>query len=168
MPVGSDTDELGLQSKARPVTAQPLNSVTQTRDGFADSNALLPSWLRFSNYLCAWLGGGLGHYSGRLSKSLERFAAAPHAVQDDGQFAGHGDEGSFLTPFASTGSQLEAPTTQCRVGTEAAQDILGPLHQQTAQVGVAGFRDASLGVGLARLALPRTKTEERPRLAVVA
>jgi len=116
----------------------------------------------------AWLGGCLGHCCGRLRKSLKRFAAAPHAVQDDGQFAGHGDEGAFLTPFASTGSQLEAPTAQCRVGTEAAQDILCRLHQQAAQVGVAGFRDASLGVGLPRLALPRAKTKERPRLAVVA
>src|ERR1035438_676886 len=49
--LGSDTDELGLLSKARPLKAQPLNAVTQTRDGFAGCNALLPSWLRSCNYL---------------------------------------------------------------------------------------------------------------------
>jgi hypothetical protein len=31
----SDEDELGLLSKARPLTAKPLSAVTQTRDGFA-------------------------------------------------------------------------------------------------------------------------------------
>ena len=30
----SDEDELGLLSKARPLTAKPLGAVTQTRDGF--------------------------------------------------------------------------------------------------------------------------------------
>jgi hypothetical protein len=30
----SDEDELGLLSKARPLTAKPLSAVTQTRDGF--------------------------------------------------------------------------------------------------------------------------------------
>jgi hypothetical protein len=37
--LGSDEDELGLLSKARPWKAQPLNAVTQTRDGFAGCNA---------------------------------------------------------------------------------------------------------------------------------
>jgi len=39
--LGSDTDELGLLSKERPLQAQPLNAVTQTRDGFADRNAFV-------------------------------------------------------------------------------------------------------------------------------
>ena len=30
--LGSDTDELGLLSKERPITAKPLRAVTQTRD----------------------------------------------------------------------------------------------------------------------------------------
>jgi hypothetical protein len=37
--LGSDTDELGLLSKERPWKAQPLDAVTQTRDGFAGCNA---------------------------------------------------------------------------------------------------------------------------------
>jgi hypothetical protein len=41
--LGSDTDELGLLSKARPWKAQPLDAVTQTRDRFAICNALHPS-----------------------------------------------------------------------------------------------------------------------------
>jgi len=43
---------------------------------------------------------GSGHRHGCLREGLEAPAAAPHAVQDDGQFAGHGDDGSLLAALA--------------------------------------------------------------------
>ena len=75
---------------------------------------------------------------GRLWKGREALAAAQHAVQDDGQFAGHGDDGSL----ASALGQLQAPSAQVRIGAETAQDVLGRLHQQTAEIGIAGAGDA--------------------------
>src|ERR1035441_1578575 len=42
--MGPDGDESGLLSKRRPITTQPLNAVTRTRDGFA--------FAIFAEYLC--------------------------------------------------------------------------------------------------------------------
>ena len=42
----------------------------------------------------------------RLRKRLEAFAAAPHAVQQHGQFAGHRHQGSFLPSLAARGRQF--------------------------------------------------------------
>jgi hypothetical protein len=42
----SDEDELGLLSKARPLTAKPLSAVTQTRDGFV-CNKICFTFLRY-------------------------------------------------------------------------------------------------------------------------
>ena len=39
----SDDDELGLLSKARPLTAKPLSAVTQTRDGIVCNKSVLLS-----------------------------------------------------------------------------------------------------------------------------
>jgi hypothetical protein len=41
----SDGDELGLLSKARPLTAKPLGAVTQTRDGLV-CNKIYSAFLR--------------------------------------------------------------------------------------------------------------------------
>ena len=103
--LGSDTDELGLLSKGRPVTAEALNAVTQTRDGFADGNVFVPVLVEISELSAGYsFGGGLGHCGGRLRKSLKRYLAAPHAVQQHGQLSGHGNDRAFLAPFAPTGS----------------------------------------------------------------
>src|SRR5665213_3101631 len=42
----SDEDELGLLSKARPLTAKPLSAVTQTRDGIV-CNKICSAFLTF-------------------------------------------------------------------------------------------------------------------------
>jgi hypothetical protein len=53
--LGSDTDELGLLSKARPLEAQPLNAVTQTRDGFAGCNAFTSVLIKVFVTVGRWL-----------------------------------------------------------------------------------------------------------------
>jgi hypothetical protein len=52
--LGSDTDELGLPSKGRPVTAKALNAVTQTRDGFADCNAFVSVLVEISELFAGY------------------------------------------------------------------------------------------------------------------
>jgi len=53
------------------------------------------------------LGGRSGLRLSRLWKELEALTAAPHAVQDNGQFVGHGDDGSLLGSLTSAGGQLQ-------------------------------------------------------------
>jgi hypothetical protein len=50
----SDDDELGLLSKARPLTAKPLSAVTQTRDGFV-CNKICSAFLAL---MLGWKGLG--------------------------------------------------------------------------------------------------------------
>jgi len=95
-----------------------------------------------------------------LWKELEALGAAPHAVQDNGQFAGHRDDGSLLGSLSSAGGQLQALSAQGRIGTEAAQNVLRRLYQQVAQISIAGSGDALLRIGVARLALAWTQAEE--------
>jgi len=103
---------------------------------------------------------GCGGCGLRLGERREVLPVAPHAVQQDGQFAGHRDDGSLFAALAAGRGQLQAPAAQGRVGAEAAQDILRRLHQQAAQVRVAGLGDAPLRVGFARLALAGTQAQE--------
>jgi hypothetical protein len=52
----SAEDELGLLSKARPLTAKPLSAVTQTRDGFV-GNKICSAFLTLL-FGVKGLGGG--------------------------------------------------------------------------------------------------------------
>ena len=75
----SDEDELGLLSKARPLTAKPLSAVTQTRDGFV-CNKICSAFLTLPVR-----GKGLDGPSElgcRLEKGFKLLAIAPHAEQD--------------------------------------------------------------------------------------
>jgi hypothetical protein len=106
-PLGSDTDELGLPSKRRPVTAQPPARSHPNSRLIRCWQCFVPSWLNSAHRF----GGSSGHCCGRLGKGLERFPTAPHAVQHHGQLPGHGDDGAFLASFASASGQLQAPAT---------------------------------------------------------
>jgi hypothetical protein len=128
----SDGDELGLLSKARPREAKPLDAVTQIRDGIAWNNLFSSAT---SLGLC--LGGRLGH---GFREGLEALSASPDTEQHHRQLAGHRDDGTFLAAFASSGGQLKSPPAQCRVRPEAAQNVLGRLHKQTAEIGIAEKR----------------------------
>src|ERR1039458_5635696 len=101
-----------------------------------------------------------------LRKSVEGLTIAPHAVQQNGEFAGDGDDGSLLSAFASRSGQLQTPVAQRGIGAETTQNILRRLHQQTAQTLVASLGNAFLRVRIARLTLRRTQTEEGARRAV--
>ena len=90
-----------------------------------------------------------------------RFSIAPHAIEDDSQFASHGDEGSFFGAFGAIPGQAQSPAGQCRVWAEAAEYVMRRLHQETAQVDVAGFRNTQLRVGVTGLALAGPETQER-------
>ena len=51
--------------------------------------------------------GSSGDRRCRLWERFEALSAAPHAVQDDCQFAGHRDDGSLLASLATAGGQLQ-------------------------------------------------------------
>src|ERR1019366_1118477 len=132
---------------------------------FADSMLSLKPLPRLiaSRFGCR---GRSGCHRGRLREGLEAPTAAPHAVQDDRQFAGHRDDGALFAPLGSAAGQLQSPAAQLGVGTETTEDVLRRLHQKTAQTAIAGFRDATLRVRVAGLALSGTQAEEGARGAV--
>jgi len=82
-----------------------------------------------------------------LREGWEGFSVAPHAVQQHGQLASDRDHGALLAALASAGGQAETPAAQRRVRPEAAQEVVGCLHQQAAQAGVAGPRVTSSNLG---------------------
>ena len=47
-----------------------------------------------------------------VREGLVALPCSPHTVEDDGQFAGHRDEGSLFAAFAPARSQLQAPAVQ--------------------------------------------------------
>jgi hypothetical protein len=80
---------------------------------------------------------------------LVHFSAHPQVMQQHRQLSGRGNDGSFLPASSATLGQPQAPTPQIAVGTERSQNMLRPLHQQRAQIGVAFLADVQL-----RLTLP--------------
>ena len=87
-----------------------------------------------------------------LSRVVERFillAAYPEMMQQHSQLASDGDDRSLLASFTSTLSQLQPPSAQIGVLAKWPQDVLCPLHQHHAQIGVSLPGDMQL-----RLALP--------------
>ena len=86
-----------------------------------------------------------------LARIMERFvllAADPEMMQQDRQLAGHRDNRSFLSAFSSTFSQLQSPPPQIGVLSKRPQDVLCPLHQHHAQIGVSLPGDMQLRFAL--------------------
>ncbi len=53
-------------------------------------------------------------------------------MQEDGQFASNGDDGSFLGRFATALSESEAVAAQVAVLSEGPEDVLRALHEELA------------------------------------
>jgi hypothetical protein len=105
------------------------------------------------------LGRGFGlAVAGR--ERLKIFAADPQVVEDDGEFTGDGDDGAFAGAGSAAVGHFQAPLAQGRIGSEAAEDIVGALHEQAPHERIAGFGDAELGVFLAGLAAFGIESEE--------
>src|ERR1035437_1361739 len=97
----SDDDEVALLSERRPLGPSPRAqspelgfAVTSPANGFR-IHSLLEVELRHAY----WLTDG-------LRKRLPDVSGLPHAMQDDGQLAGHRDDGALLAALASGRGQV--------------------------------------------------------------
>src|ERR1035441_1763053 len=158
----SDDDEVALRSKGRPLGPSP--GAQSPERGFSVYSLAY----RFVGYSFPKRLGDLCGLMDGLRKRVPTASGLPHAMQDDGQFASHGDDGALLAALASGCSQLQTPAAQLRVWSEAPQHVLRCLHQQASEVDVAGLGYAMLRVRVSGLALARTQTEKSARLATVA
>src|ERR1700690_3316285 len=129
----SDDDEVALLSKVRPLGPSP--GAQSPERGFR-CNTLAK---RFP--IGSFLERELGHaeFTAGLRKRPPALSALPDAMQDDGQFARDRDDGALLAALACGCGQLQTPAAQFGVWPKAAQHVLRSLHQQAAQVDVAGL-----------------------------
>ena len=76
-------------------------------------------------------------------------AGEPEVMEEDGQFAGQGEDGTFLGVLAAARSELEPSAAQITARAKRAKDVLSTANQQAAQIRVAGFGDAKLRTPIA-------------------
>src|SRR5688572_28313780 len=89
-------------------------------------------------------------------------------MQDHGELARHGDGGSFLGGLAPSLSDPQTMSSQVAVGSEGTEDVVGRLHQQLAQEGIALLADMELGIAQPRLSAARSQSQIGAHLAAVA
>ena len=75
----------------------------------------------------------------------------PEAVEEDGEFAGDGDDGTFLGFLGAACSKGRAVAAEVAVLAEATEDVLSAADEEFAHEWVAGFADAEFGVAVAGL-----------------
>lgn len=92
-----------------------------------------------------------------LSKALGR--VGPHAMQNDGQFAGDRDSGSC---HAAPPGDVHAPCSEARPLLRSHQQCVGRLIKRGACKFVAASADLSLDVGFAGLVACRRQSQMRP------
>lgn len=83
----------------------------------------------------------------------------PEREQQDGELAGDGDDGAFLGGFSSASGEAQSGFAECGGRAEWAEDVVGAVDEETAQLGVAGFGDGELLVGLAGLVASGDESE---------
>src|SRR5947209_2658900 len=91
--------------------------------------------------------------------------ATPEAMKQDGQLAGHGDDGLLSGDLAAARGDSPAEPAQVTVLSEGSQDVVGGVDQQSPQVAVAVFGDASLGIGASGLLTSGDQPQVRPQRA---
>jgi hypothetical protein len=72
-------------------------------------------------------------------------------MEQDGELACDGHNGSVLSLLPSALSQMKAPATKRRVLSSWSEDVVGALDQETSQVNVTGLGDAELGIAISCL-----------------
>src|SRR5438445_1096413 len=82
------------------------------------------------------------------------FAGEPQMVEEDGEFAGDGDDRTFLRVLAAF-RFTQPPAAQVAIRTVLTQHIVGAVYEQLPEVDVAGFSDAQLRRALAGRPLTR-------------
>ena len=55
-------------------------------------------------------------------------------MQQDRQLASRGNDGPFLSRFASTLGQLQTPASQIAIRSKRTEDVVRSLHQQGSQI----------------------------------
>ncbi len=68
----------------------------------------------------------------------------PQAVEENSKFPSYGHDGSLLAIFPTPFEHSRAPAFEITVRAKASQKILSTLHQQRAELLVAGFADSEL------------------------
>ena len=113
--------------------------------------------------------GRVGDRLGGLREGLKRLSVTPHAVQQDGQFAGHGHDGPLLPRLPPLAASFRPQRRNAEYGAEAAQDVLRRLYQQAAQIGIAGLGNAALRVACPDWLWPGRRPRKAPagRLASI-
>src|SRR5215467_6723308 len=92
-------------------------------------------------------------------QGLVHFSAHPQVMQQHRQLSGCGHEGSLLAVPATALRQLQAPAPEIAVDPEGSQDVLCPLHQQRAQIGIAFLADMQLRIALSRFPPSRLQSQ---------
>jgi hypothetical protein len=83
-----------------------------------------------------------------LLRVVQRFVlltANPEMVEQDRQLPRHCNDRAFLGVFASALRQLQSPSPEIGVLSKRTQDVLRPLNQDHAQVGVSLPRECICG-----------------------
>jgi hypothetical protein len=95
----SDDDEGALLSKGRPLGPRPGSQSPEREFGYAlwQKVYLLVVWQVRLGHADIVAGGVVS----RLRIGLPAVSGLPHSMQDDGQFAGDGYDGSFLSALAA-------------------------------------------------------------------
>ena len=113
----------------------------------------------------------LCRYQFSLSRIVERFvllAVDPEMMQQNCQLASHCDDRAFLSPFASTFSQLQSPSPEIGVFSERPQNVLCPLHQHHAQIGVSLPGDMQLRLALSGVPSARLQSHVTACISALA
>jgi hypothetical protein len=113
-----------------------------------------------------WRRSGGGFTSGAI-KGVVDLAGDPEAMEEDGEFAGDGNEDTFFCILAGTFEALAAPAGEVGVLAKGAKDVVGALDEETAQEGVTGLGDAELGRRVAGLVEARGEAKEGTNVAAL-
>jgi len=90
----------------------------------------------------------------RVVEQPVRLATDLEIVEQHGKLACDGDDCPSLSSLASPLSQLQSPSAQIGVLSEWAQDVLCPLYQHHAQIGISLPGDIQLRFALPEFPLP--------------
>src|SRR5690242_13173801 len=89
-------------------------------------------------------------------------------MQQHRQLSRRGDDGSLLSTLSSPFRQLQSPASEIAIHTERSQNVLCPLYQQRAQIGIAFLTDVQLRFALAGVPASRLQSQIAAYVATLA
>ncbi len=114
------------------------------------------------------LRGGRNLHSATVVQRFVHFSAHPQVMQQHRQLSRRRNDRSFLPVPSTALGQFQSPAPQIAVDPKRTQNMLGALHQERPQIGIAFFADVQLRLALTRVSSSRLQPQIAAHVAALA